>query len=194
MARSSSRVWGGARQLCPGNSDVDFLGDFDSVVNLDPEISDGALDLGVAEQQLNGSKIAGSPINQGRLRSAQRVRSELQRIEADARDPFADEAGILAGCQAAVRAASTCEQELPASAGYPQVLVDRLPGLFGEFEPYGPAGLLLSYGRPVKRVAVRSYIVDADCDHIATAKLAVDREVEEGEIAGALLQLKPRPN
>jgi hypothetical protein len=47
----SSRSYrlGRVRQLCPSSLDVDFLCDFDSVINLDAEITDGTLDLCVAE-------------------------------------------------------------------------------------------------------------------------------------------------
>lgn len=44
---------GRARQLCPGSSDVDFFSYFNRVVDLDAEIPNRALDLGVTEQQLN---------------------------------------------------------------------------------------------------------------------------------------------
>ncbi len=50
-----------------------FFSYFNCVVNLDTEIPDRTFDLGVAEQQLNGPKIAGSPIDQRCLGSAQRV-------------------------------------------------------------------------------------------------------------------------
>ena len=41
---------GRARQLCPGISDVDFLRDLDRVVDLDAEVANRALDLGVAKR------------------------------------------------------------------------------------------------------------------------------------------------
>jgi len=37
------------------------------VIHLDAEISDRALDLGVAEQELDGSQVTGAPVDQGRL-------------------------------------------------------------------------------------------------------------------------------
>lgn len=41
---------GRARQLCPGStSDLDFLRDLNGVVNLNPKISNRALDLGMAQ-------------------------------------------------------------------------------------------------------------------------------------------------
>jgi hypothetical protein len=50
MARLNRSELGRARQLCPGISDVNFLSDLDRVVDLDAEIADGALDLGVTER------------------------------------------------------------------------------------------------------------------------------------------------
>ena len=41
---------GRARQLCPGISDLDLLGDLERIVDLHAEVSDGAFDLGVAKQ------------------------------------------------------------------------------------------------------------------------------------------------
>jgi hypothetical protein len=43
------RVTGRARQLCPGTSDVDFLGDLKRVVDLNAEVAYGAFDPRVAE-------------------------------------------------------------------------------------------------------------------------------------------------
>ena len=43
-------VTGRARQLCPGNSDLDFLGYLKGVVDLDPQVANGAFDLGVPQQ------------------------------------------------------------------------------------------------------------------------------------------------
>jgi hypothetical protein len=40
---------GKARQLCPGTSDVDLLGDLNGIVNLDAKIANGALHLRVAK-------------------------------------------------------------------------------------------------------------------------------------------------
>lgn len=116
------------------------------------------------------------------------MRPELQRIEADACDPFTHEARVLPRCETAVWPSSTCEQELPgAAASHPQVIIYRLPGLFGQFEPHSAAGLLLSNARAVNSVAIGRHIVDANGDQIAAAQLAVDTQVKEGEVTRALL-------
>jgi hypothetical protein len=39
----------------------------EGVVDLDAEISDGTLDLGMPQKELYGSQVAGSAIDQGRL-------------------------------------------------------------------------------------------------------------------------------
>ena len=48
---------GGAKpvRLCPCSSDVDLFGYGESVIDLNAEIPDGALDLGMSQQQLHGT-------------------------------------------------------------------------------------------------------------------------------------------
>jgi len=41
----------------------------------------------VPEQQLDGAQVAGTPVNQGRLGSTQKVRSEQQGVQSDVVDP-----------------------------------------------------------------------------------------------------------
>ena len=45
-------------------SDLDLFGDGKRVIDLDTEIANRALDLGVTEQQLDGPQIAGAAIDQ----------------------------------------------------------------------------------------------------------------------------------
>ncbi len=40
--------------VLPVGSDVEFLGNIESVIEFDAEVSDGAFHLGMAEQQLDG--------------------------------------------------------------------------------------------------------------------------------------------
>jgi hypothetical protein len=49
------RCWSGrACLLCPGISDINLVRYRESIIYLDAEVSDGAFDLGVAEQELHG--------------------------------------------------------------------------------------------------------------------------------------------
>jgi hypothetical protein len=49
--------------LCPGISDVNLLRYRKGVIDLYPEVSDGAFNLGVAEQELDGSQVACASID-----------------------------------------------------------------------------------------------------------------------------------
>lgn len=62
---------GQSASALPSGSDVDLLGDGESIIDLNAEIPDSALDLRVPKEQLNGPQVAGSPVNQGRLGSTQ---------------------------------------------------------------------------------------------------------------------------
>ena len=76
LARTRSQQAGRACPLCPGTSDVNLLRYRERVIDLNAQISDGALDLCVAEQELDGPKIAGAPIDQRRLRSSEGMGAE----------------------------------------------------------------------------------------------------------------------
>jgi hypothetical protein len=51
-------------------SEIDLFGDGQCVVDLNPEVSNGALQLRVPQQELNRAKISSPPIDHGRLRPA----------------------------------------------------------------------------------------------------------------------------
>src|SRR5262245_39618849 len=70
---------GRARRLRPCSSDLDFLRDIKRVIDLDAEVADRAFNLGVAQEQLDGSQIASTSIDQGRLGPAHGVRGVLER-------------------------------------------------------------------------------------------------------------------
>jgi hypothetical protein len=50
MAQLGRRRLGRACLLCPGTSDIHLFSDRQGVIDLDPEITDGALNLGVTKQ------------------------------------------------------------------------------------------------------------------------------------------------
>ena len=58
MARLGLEQMGRAGPLCPGTSDIHLLGYCEGVIDFDPKIPNSALDLGMAEQKLNGSETA----------------------------------------------------------------------------------------------------------------------------------------
>jgi len=62
-------------------SELDLLGEGEGVLDLDAEIRDGALDLGVDEQKLDGAQIAGALVDLGRLGAPERMRAVARGIE-----------------------------------------------------------------------------------------------------------------
>jgi len=60
-----------------------LLRHFESVVDLDPKVADCAFQLGVPEQQLDGSKILRATVDQRRLGAAQRVRPVVGAVESE---------------------------------------------------------------------------------------------------------------
>jgi hypothetical protein len=61
--------------------------------------------------------------------------------------------------------------------------------VIGQLELDGPSRLLLADGCAGQGIAVRRYILDAEGHDIAAAKLAVDGDVEQCQVAGAARQL-----
>jgi len=70
-----------------GASKINLLRDRQRVVDLDAQISNRALELAVAEQQLHGAEVAGFAVDQRRLGAAQRMDPISRRIEPDGFDP-----------------------------------------------------------------------------------------------------------
>ena len=71
---------------------------------------------------------------------------------------------------------------------------DRGARLLGDFELDRPSGLPLDHGGAIAHPATGAHVVDLQRDEIAAAQLAVDREVEQGEVALSPLKLKPDPD
>src|SRR3546814_7087 len=80
----------------PQSSDVDLFGYGESVIDLDAQIADSALDLAVTEQELNVSQIACSPVDQGRFGPSEGMRAKEGRLQPDLSNPVIQQARILA--------------------------------------------------------------------------------------------------
>ena len=75
------------------------------------------------------------------------------------------------------------EQEVAGLAAEgPQVLIERLPRLLGQFEPDRMSGFPLSDAGASDCNAVRGNILGLDADHVTAAELAVYSEIEHGEV------------
>src|SRR5271166_7084732 len=100
---------GRASLLCPGTSDVYLFRYRKGIIHLNAEVPHSAFDSSVTEQELDGSKIACAPVDQGRFGSSQRVCTEAVRVQPDARDPFGDKSSVLSRRNAAIKVATAGE-------------------------------------------------------------------------------------
>jgi hypothetical protein len=64
----------------------DLLGDIQSIIYLNPEIPDGALQLRMAQEELHGTQVPSLAVNPRSLRMPHRMRSIKSRLQADAFD------------------------------------------------------------------------------------------------------------
>jgi hypothetical protein len=71
---------GRACPLCPGISDINLFRYGQGVIDLNAEIPDRALDLGMPEQKLDGPQVARLSIDQGGLCASQRMRTKQPRV------------------------------------------------------------------------------------------------------------------
>ena len=90
----------------------------------------------------------------------------------------------MAGCHRPIAPPAPSEQILTwPLAGLFQEVVNGLPGLIRQLELDRPPGILLSDGRTIDRIAIRSDVFDPQGDDVATTQLAVDCKVEKGKVA-----------
>jgi hypothetical protein len=121
---------GKAWPLCPGPSDINLFCYRQGIINLDAEISDGALDLGVTEQDLHRPKIAGAPVNKRCLSSPKRMGPKEVWIQPDVGNPLRNEPSILPGGHAPFRATPPGKHKLARLLGIePYETINSLPGL-----------------------------------------------------------------
>ncbi len=108
---------------------------------------------------------------------------------------MSDKPGVLPGRDGSAATTTAGEEELSwlLTCG-PDVVINRLTGLLGQLEPDGSARLLLSHRHTLDGVPVRSNVLDLQTDHVATAQLGVDSQVEHTQIARSALDLELSPD
>src|SRR5262252_6521438 len=110
-------------------------------------------------------------------------------------DPGMDDARTLPGREVRLRPEATQEQVLSTSAAdLRQPVLNRRSGLLGDFELNRSPRLLLDHGAAVSAPATDADVIDFQADEITVAELAIDRKVEQREVAFEAFQLKPDPN
>jgi hypothetical protein len=87
------------------------------------------------------------------------------------------------------------EMELTARwRGVAKPIADCRPGLLGNLELDRPAGFLLNNSSAVANMPSFAYVVDPEPHKVAAAQLAIDREIEQGEVAALVFELESDPD
>jgi len=162
-------------------SEFHLLRDTQRIVDFDAEVTDGAFEFRMPEQQLHRSQVAGLLVNQRRLGPPHRVRSISRAIQTGALDPAMDDSSVLSRRDMRQVTAAAREKEL--AARWPTIgkpIADRRPSLLGDLELDRPVGLLLNNSDAVANMSSHADVVDPEPHKIASAQLAIDREIEEG--------------
>lgn len=154
------------------------------IFGVNTEVADRALKLGMAEQDLHRPQIAGPFVDQCHLDPPQAVRAVGRATQADTLDPIADQPGILPRADVIVAADPAREHIVcQTTAAMGQPCNQALAGLFSQLELHRLARFLLEDGRVMASRRVDDQRANAELREIAAAQLAIDRQVEYGEIA-----------
>ena len=109
--------------------------------------------------------------------------SEESRVQSDTCNPVRYQPRILPRGDAPIFVAPAREKEIAGPpAERPQVPIDGFPRLLRQFEPDGMSGFPLSDAGTSDGGAMRGNVLDLDADDVAAAELAIDSEIEHGEV------------
>lgn len=181
-ARNPSRLLLRAAKTAP--SDLGPFRNLQCVVDLDPEVSHGALQLDVTKQRQDRPQVLGSHADRRRRGSPHAVRPANRRIEPDGRDPLMHDAGILARGDVRRFPRAIGEQEmfcLRIRLFDPRC--DRGSGRLGQLELHRPLRLSVHDHGPGQDPVAVHHVANAQVHQITAAKLVVDCQVEHGQVA-----------
>jgi hypothetical protein len=112
------------------------------------------------------------------------VRAKEARVQPNAGNPLANQPGALPRRDRSVTITTAAEEELARLlACGSDVTVDRLSCLLRHLELDGLAGLLLADGRTIDSVTMRSKVLHFQADNVTASELAIDGEIEHGQVA-----------
>jgi len=183
----------GARKLFA--SDISLLGHLQRIVDFDAQVAHRAFDLAVTEQQLDGSQVLGPPVGQGGFGARHGVRSTRRRIEAQACDPAAHDAGVLERSNVLDGAASSGEERI---GRLQSRLVDprlgRFPGRSRNLQLHWPLRFALQHAGPGRNAVSVADAPNTQRRQVAASQLADDADVKKGQIPASVVQLQADPD
>ena len=132
-----------------------------SIIDLDPKITDRALDLRVSEKQLDRSQIAGLAVDLRRLGAAHRMRAVGAAVHPGPLDPAVHDARVLARCYVRlIMDSARKDVGAPICRSRVQPVLQRGASLLRDFELNRTAGLALDDCCPVSHVSADGDVID----------------------------------
>ena len=144
----------------------------------------GAIDLGVPKQKLNGSKIAGFVVNLRHFRSAQRMGAVPAGLKSNCGHPVAHQPSVLARRDVRAVMETTGKHEHGAHQfRCVRPCCHRFPCVLRQFELNGLTGFALHDCYPFANTFAADQVPHLEANQIAPTQLAVDGDVEQRQIA-----------
>ena len=185
--RTDDRIW-----VELTRSNFRALGQLECVLDVNAEIPDGAFDLGMPKKNLDRTQIPGRLVNDRCFGAPKLVRAVILGLKADPGHPLPDQSGVLPSAHVSHVVVPAWENEVVEGATTAlKPSEQRLSGRFDQLELDGPFGFLLHDNSAIPYATAGDYVTDAYLDHVATAKLAVDGEVEKGPVAQSAMLVEP---
>jgi hypothetical protein len=170
-----------------GNSvllNIGLLNNFQRIIDLDPKVADGALQIRMSQQQLDGPEIPSPAIYQNGFGAPERVCTLFRWVQTDFSYPASDNPCILACRQMLRRLKPALEKSVLWHQPVPNYPVSEwVPSLLGDLKLHGPMGFLLHYDASIGNSGTLGDITRPDLDQVASPELAVESQVEQGQIA-----------
>lgn len=176
-------------------SNLGVLGKGKCVFHIDAEIADRVLDLAMAEQDLDGTQIAGCPVDDRCLRSAERVRTVFTSDQTDPCHPFIDKPGVLASAEMPITIDPTGEDVVVHRAAPPlQPSQQAGASVWKQLELNRSACFLLHDNRSRSDLPTADKVADPHLHQVAASEFAVDRQIEQRPISQASTLIEIEPN
>ncbi len=173
-----------------------YLGVFSKgkrIFHVNPEIAHYILDLAMAEEDMDGTGVAGRPVNNRCLRAAKRVGAIFASHQTHPCHPLIDKVGILTGAEVPAVIDATRKDIIVHRAAPPfKPRQEAGPGVLKQFELNRPTRFLLHYDCSRSDLSTADKVADLHPHEVAATELAVDREVEQRPIsqAAALIEVE----
>lgn len=165
------------------------------VLHVDTKISNRVFNLGMTEQNLDGTDVSRRLVDHRRLRPTERVSPIFLGTQTNRGHSLINEAGVLPRAHVICVVDPAWESIVLDCAAAPfESDQQTCSHVAGDLELNRTTGLLLNDDRSSSDLPSDDNITNSDLDQVAAVKLVVDRKVEQGAVANAALTIEEEAN